>query len=134
MPADFYRLLRQAYAGDLVEPLLHYIDHTGLADAGERREFLQWVRHLLGRSMGPRWPLPNPEIERRMARFVKVMQAEWRRQHVHQRVPASETTRMIATVVNDTAGEMFGVAPERISAANIRRELKTGRIRPLALP
>src|SRR6516164_9041530 len=81
MPADFYRLLRQAYAGDLVEPLLHYVDHTGLADAGERREFLQWVRHLLGRSVGPRWPLPIPEIERRMARFVKVMQAEWRRQH-----------------------------------------------------
>jgi hypothetical protein len=118
--------------------LLDYITAKPLLDPAERAMLAGYVRRLLRRidELEPRKPgRPKREpgkaqaveqAERYAGQLVRLKQAQWRRRHHRERIPAAETEKMIQEAKRAAAREVK-VPVWQISEANIRNALKSGR-------
>jgi hypothetical protein len=71
---------------------------------------------------------PVVKAERNAALQVAFAKANWLRENPHRkRVPSAETEKLISTAISDAEGAT-GVPSSKISEANIRNLIKSGRI------
>jgi hypothetical protein len=118
--------------------LLDYIEARALDDPRDRASLAGFVRKLLRRidelePQKPGRPTRKPDrasavekAERNAAWLVAFGQAQWRRQHHRERMPAAETDKMIREARREAA-RTFKVPESKVSEDNIRRALKSGR-------
>jgi hypothetical protein len=126
------------------KPLLDYIAARPLLDSGDRAMLAGYVRRLLRRidelerKRGRPVRKPDKATPRELAegyavQLVRLKQAQWRRRHHRERVPADETDRMIQEAKREAARmrippTQVKVPVWQIGESNIRNALKSGRL------
>lgn len=122
---NFLQLLRRAYDGELIEPLLDYVDQNELTP-DERHLLVQWIRFFRGRSSGPPWPPTRANAERNAAFLVNMTLARRRRNEGRKRASSKMVNEAIAQAKAQMARDL-GILPDSLSTDNIRRQMKSGR-------
>jgi hypothetical protein len=142
---EFGNVLDLAITIGVTEPLADYIDQQRLTDE-QSRTLAAWIRsmsrkqkrkgkgrprkgtHKAKPKYGPVELKAIQSAEHRAAYIVEGNKIDWREQHGRERVPGTETTKMIADAIKQVA-KSFGVDESKISDANVRIAMQTGRIK-----
>lgn len=142
---EFGNVLDLAITIGVTEPLADYIDQQRLNDE-QSLMLAAWIRsmsrkqkrkgkgrprkgtHQAKPKYGPVELKAIQSAEHRAAYIVEGKKINWRKLHGRERVPRSETTKMIDNAIKQVA-KSFGVAESKISEPNVRIAMQTGRIK-----
>jgi hypothetical protein len=142
---EFGNVLNLAITVGVTEPFADYIDQRRLTDE-QRHTLAAWIRSLSRKQKrkgkgrprkGTHQAKPKygpvelkliQNAEHRAACIVEGKKIDWRKQHGRERVPGSETTKMIDNAIKQVA-KSFGIDESKISESNVRIAMQTGRIK-----